>query len=116
MSAEKSGLSQEDIVTKMNELAVRFGVSLKSGDNGDSLSQATLEKWLTVNEKSRSMPLHALAIFCKVVNDTSILSAIINPLGLSLIGPVEQKKLAWAEAKMSIREQNKMIRKIEEEL
>ena len=116
LSVKKSGLSKEDIITKMNQLAGRFGVELTSGDNGGALSEATYDKWLNASEKLRSMPIHALAIFCKVIGDTSVIEAMINPMGLSLIGPIEQKKLAWAEAKMSIREQNKMIRKIEGEL
>lgn len=116
MSANKSGLSREDIVDEMNKMAGRFGVSLKSGDNGDTLSKATLDKWLSQDEKTRSMPIHALAIFCSVVGDTSVIEALLKPMGFSIIGSVERKKLAWAEAKMSIREQNRMIRKIEGEL
>lgn len=116
MSAKKSGLSRDDIATKMNELAVRFGVSLQSGDNGGPLSDDMLAKWLNKSEKTRHMPIHALGIFCRVVNDVSILEALLKPLGFSIIDNVGRKKLQWAEAKMSIRDQNRLIRKIEEEL
>lgn len=116
LSAKKSGLSKEDIIAGMNKLAVRFGVELTSGDNGGSLTEATYDKWMNASDKMRSMPIHALAIFCTVVDDTSVLEKMVQPMGLSLIGSVERKKLAWAEAKMSIRDQNRLIRKIEGEL
>jgi hypothetical protein len=117
LSADKSGLSRETIAIKMNEIACRFGISLTSSNNGGALSEDTLIKWLTVNDKeNRNMPIHALPIFCKVINDTTILEAILKPFGLSIIGPDDQKKLAWAEANLTIKHQRKKIRKLEEDL
>jgi hypothetical protein len=117
LSADKSGLSREAIAIKMNEIAIRFGISLTSSNNGGELSEAVLIKWLTVNDKeNRTMPIHALPIFCKVVGDTTVLEAVLKPFGFSIIGPEEQKKLAWAEANLTIKHQRKKIRKLEEDL
>jgi len=44
-SAKESRFSREELLDRMNDLASRYGVRLMKG-NGNSLTMATLEKWL----------------------------------------------------------------------
>lgn len=112
---KECGLSREQIVDRMNNLADQYGVRLTHG-NSKSLSFETFEKWLNPKEVSRLMPVKALPVFCAATGQCSAASVLVEPLGLRVIGSREQKMLAWAEAKMTVREQNRMIRKIEGEL
>jgi hypothetical protein len=116
LSVRKSGMSKEDIVQNMNKIAGRYGVSLRSDGNGGELSEATFEKWVNPSDNSHPIPAHALPLLCKVVNDTSVLSAMLKPFGLSIIGPDAAKKLAWAETKLNIIRQNRLMKKLESEL
>ena len=110
-----SGLSREQIVDRMNDLAERHGVCLVHG-NSRKLTIETFEKWLNPGDLDRMMPLKALPVFCAATGECSAFSAVAEPMGLRVIGEREQKMLAWAEAKMTVREQSRVMRKLEAEL
>lgn len=110
-----SKLSREQIIDRMNDLAERNGVCLAHG-NSKTLTMETFEKWLNPADLTRLMPVKALPIFCAATGQCSAFSAVTQPLGLRVIGAREQKMLAWAEAKMSVRDHTRMIRKLEGEL
>lgn len=97
-SAKKSGLSREDIVNQMNYLADQFGVELIRGKTKTPLSIDTFEKWLNPNDCSRCMPIRAIPIFCKVVNDAAVIDVIAKPLGINTITEDDKALLAWAKA------------------
>ncbi|BBO74371.1 hypothetical protein DSCW_17880 [Desulfosarcina widdelii] len=109
------GLSREQIVDRMNDLAARFGVCLVSG-NCKRLTVETFEKWLNPNELNRSIPLKALPVFCAAVERCSVIETLARPLGLRIVDDREQKLLSWAKAKMDIKEKNRIVRRIESEL
>ncbi len=106
------GLSREQIVDRMNDLAASYGVGLVSG-NGKRLTIDTFEKWLNPNDMNRQIPLKALPVFCAAVGKCSAIDVMVQPMGLRVIGDREQKLLSWAEAKMAIKEKNKIVRKLE---
>lgn len=110
-----SGLSREQIVDRMNELANRFGICLNRG-NSKRLTIEVFEKWLNPSDLSRQMPLKALPVFCAAVETCSTIDALTRPLGLRVIGDRDQKLLAWAEAKMAVKAHGRKIRKLEAEL
>jgi len=112
-AADASGLSREQIVDKMNDLASRYGVNLAS--NG-GLQLHTFEKWINPNDLSRQMPMRALPVFCAVVGDTSAMDALARPLGARVIGPEDQNLLKWARAYFKARDCRKEMRAIEGEL
>jgi hypothetical protein len=62
------------------------------------------------------MPLKALPVFCAAVEKCSTIDVLARPLGLRVIGDRDQKLLAWAEAKMAVKEHGREIRKLEAEL
>jgi len=114
-AARESGLSREQLVDRMNELAERHGVHLTRG-NGRRLTLEVFEKWLNPADLTRQMPLKALPVFCAAAGDRSALEALAAPLGLRVIGSNEQRRLEWADAKLAVKAANRRIRQIEAEL
>lgn len=112
--ALNSGMSREQLVDRMNDIAERHGVCLTHG-NSQRLTIDTLEKWLNVSDQ-RHIPVKALTVFCAAVGKSSALDVMARALGLMVVGEREQKMLAWAEAKMDVQRKTRQIRKIESEL
>ena len=108
-------LSRDEVVDQMNDLAERYGVTLVGG-NGKRLKMDTFEKWVNPQDMSRQMPLKVLPIFCAVVKDVTPFNILVLPLGAEVIGPDERQKLKWADAKLNVKRENKVIRDIEKEL
>lgn len=111
-SIEKSGLSREEVVNRMNRLAQRFGVVLSNGKS-NCLTGDAFEKWLSLDDALHNMPVRAIPIFCKAVNDPSVLEEIINPLGYQIIGDDDRKLLAWAKAYQQARRAKQTMKKLE---
>lgn len=114
-AAKNCGLSRDEIVDRMNDLAERYGVSLASG-NGKQLTRDIFEKWVNPQDTSRQVPVKALPIFCAIVKDITPFDILVKPLGAEVIGHEECRKLRWADAKLNVRKENKVIREIEKEL
>lgn len=112
-AAKRCGLSRDQIVDQMNDLAGRYGVSLVS--NG-LLKTETFEKWINPNELSRQMPMKALPVFCAVIRNYSALDILARPLGAQVIGPEDQNFLKWARAYFKARDARKVMRRIEGEM
>ncbi len=111
----ESKLSREQIVDRMNDLADRYGVSLTHG-NSKRLTIEIFEKWLNPSDITRQIPLKALPVFCAAINRHSAIDALTKSIGLRVIGDREQKLLDWAEAKLTVKEQRRKIRKLEAEI
>jgi len=113
-AAKKCGLSRDQIVDGMNDLASRYGVNLVSKKG--VLKLDTLEKWINQNDLSRQMPMKALPIFCAVVSDTSAIDVLARPVGSRVIGHGDQQLLKWAKAYFKARDARRTMRRIESEL
>lgn len=111
-AAKSSGMSREEIVDRMNRLAERFGVSL-SGGKDSRLSLDVFEKWVNTSDLSRNMPVRAIPIFCKAVNNTDVLNEIVHPLGYQVIGESDRRLLEWAKAYQKARSAKKTMKKLE---
>lgn len=109
-----SGLSREQIADKMNEVAVRYGVSLTQGSG--KLGVDTLEKWLNPTETSRAIPVKALPIFCAVTNCKTPLDVIARPIGYAVIDAEDAKLLAWAKASQKARKAQAELKRLEREI
>ena len=94
--AKKRGLSRDEIVDSMNEIAVREGMRL--GKNG--ISKDTLDGWCKDSDPGRLPSLPWLVIFCKILGTVNPIDILGRPLGSRTIGPVDAKKLAWADAEL----------------
>jgi len=112
LAARRCGLSREEIVDRMNELASRYGVNLVS--NG-GLTLNTFEKWINPNELNRQMPMKALPVFCAAVRDTLALDVIARPVGAMVIGPEDQDLLKWARAYMAARRARRTMKTLDPE-
>lgn len=107
-----SGRSREQIMDRMNALALDYGVGLVKG-NGKQLTMEAFEKWLNENDPTRPMPLKALPIFCAATGQCSVINAIAAPLGLRVIDGRKMDLLTWAEAKAANKINNRVIRQVE---
>lgn len=106
-AARDCGLSREQIVDRVNELARRFG--LKLGPRG--LSSATLDKWLDPNDAEHRLPLEAVNLLAHVLEDFSPLDVLAasHGVGLRVIGPEDAAILAAAKREEQIRELRREI-------
>ena len=111
-AAKNCGLSRDQIVARMNDLAVSYGISLVA--NG-GLTLDTFEKWINPNELNRQMPTKALPVFCAAVRDTSALDVIARPVGAMVIGPEDQNLLKWAKAYFRARHARRTMRTLDPE-
>jgi len=110
-----SGLSREEIVDGMNELAEQFGVNLIKG-SGKRLTVDTLEKWLNPNDRTRVINLKSLPIFCRIVKDNGAIVELVRPLGGMLIDEQDARLLAWAKQYHRAKEARRAMKRIEEDL
>ncbi len=116
VSAEKkSGLSREQIVDQMNDLAEQYGLRLTKG-NGRNLTIDTLEKWLNSKDRGRVINIKALPVYCLVVGSNEPIAELIKPLGGMLIGQKDAKLLAWAKQYHRAKDARQVMKKIEAEL
>jgi len=114
VSAKMCGLSRDEILERMNELARRFGVRLVKG-NGD-LGRDTFEKWLNPKALEYVPTVQALPIFSAVVGDNGGIQALVRPLGAMVIDADDVKLLEWAREYHNARKSRKRMRQIEAEL
>jgi len=112
-AVNRSGLSREQILDKMNDLSGRYGVRLVS--NG-TLRMDSFEKFLNPNDPARQIPVRALPIFCAVVKDYAALDVLARPLGATVVGPKDQNLLKWAKAYFCARDARKAMRQLENDL
>ena len=114
---ESSGLSRAEAVDRLNETAQRYGVRL-CGGNAESLTLATLEKWLNPNEPRNVPSTRALNIFCHVFGtpDPLDLLARSHGQGWRVIDGDDARLLEWARTEQEIKRLKARKRKIETEL
>jgi hypothetical protein len=110
-----TGISREQIIDKMTELAERDGIKLTNG-NAKSLSLDVFEKWLNPQASDRVIPLKALPYFCAAVKSPAPLDVIVRPLGLRVIGEKEINQLEWAKASLEVKAARRRMRKLEDSL
>lgn len=95
-AAGQSGMSRDQIVDGINNLAESEGIKVTPG-HAKILTLATLEKWLNPMEREYVPPIRALVIFCRVVGSHAPLDALVAPLGLTVIDDDQSRLLRMAE-------------------
>lgn len=114
-TAKESRFSREELLDRMNDLALRYGVRLLKG-NGNSLTMATFEKWLN-SEAMEHMPgINSLVIFCAASEDLEPMRQAIAPLGGLLIDDSEARLLQWAKEYQRAKDARNKMRKLEQDL
>ena len=111
---DASGLSRAEAVDRLNEAARRYGVRL-CGGSAETLTLATLEKWLNANEPRNVPSTRALNLFCHVFGATEPfdLLARSHGLGWRVIDAEDAKLLEWARTEREIKNLRAKKRKIE---
>lgn len=112
--ADQSGLSREQIVDRMNDLAGRYGICLVKG--AGRLNLETLNKWLNQAEPQRLPSVKALPVFCAVVKSQGALQVQAAAVGAKVIGEQEIRLLQWAQEYHKSRAARRRMRKLEEEI
>lgn len=115
LSCKESGLSREEILDRMNDLAGRYGVRLMKG-NARALTISTFEKWLNTGAMEHIPPINSLVVFCAALNDDRAVRVVLAPLGLEVIGGADSKLLLWAKEYHRAKEARKKMKKLEAEL
>ena len=114
-TAKSSGISREELLDRMNDLAERYGVRLMKG-NSSRLTMATFEKWLNPAAMEHVPGINSLLIFCAAANDIAPMTVIMAPLGVQYIDENEVKLLLWAKEYQKAKLAREKMRKLEQEL
>lgn len=114
-SAAQCGLSREQIVDRMNNIATKSGVSLTRG-NAKKIKTATLEKWLNPANMDHQPSLVAVNVFCMAVKSAAPLAAMLELHGCGVMTPEDRKLRDYAEAIIAEREARKRKKQLEMKL
>ena len=112
--AKRCGLSREQIVDRMNEIAARGGFRLNR--NARALSLDVLEKWLNPFERDYVPGHNALQAVVYATGDTEVLRVVASVQGLDLVGGEDLKILQAAKIERQIQTLKRQKRQLEQEL
>lgn len=112
--AKRCGLSRDQIVDKMNEIAAMGGYRLNR--NARTLSLDTLEKWLNPGERDYVPGHNALHAFVSATGDPEPLQVAAGIHGMSLVGDDDLKILQAAKIEREIANLKRQKRRLEQEL
>lgn len=114
-SYKECGLSMDEVLDRMNDLAGRYGVRLVRG-RGQQLSKSSLEKWLNAQDMEHLPQPNSLVIFCAAIIDNRPMQVLCAPLGGAFIDAEEVKMLSWAKEYHRAKDARKRMKKLEAEL
>ena len=113
-AAKASGLSREQIVDRMIEVADRHHIPLTTG-NARRLNVETLNKWL--NPNSDHCPLvRVLPVFCSVVRSLDPYSALIAPHGGMVIAGEDVVVYQWGRNEVALKRNKRLKQQLEAQL
>jgi len=110
---QDSGLSREQAMDKVNELAKAYGVRLIKG-NGNGVSMETWEKWLNPADETRVPPLKALPLICAALETLEPLRPLVELAGGRLVDEQDARLLDWAKAYHRAKNARQEMKKLEE--
>jgi len=113
-AAKRCGLSREQIVDKMNEIAAMGGFRLNK--NARALSLDVLEKWLNPVERDYVPSHNALHVFMMATGDSEPLRVAAGIQGFELVGGEDLKILKAAKIEREIQDLKRQKRRLEQEL
>ncbi|WP_027192850.1 hypothetical protein [Megalodesulfovibrio gigas] len=113
-AAKRCGLSREQIVDKMNEIAAIGGYRLNR--NARALTLDVFEKWLNPAERDYVPGHNAVHAFVLAVNDPEPLRVTSGLHGYELVGGEDLKILRAAKIDREIKNLKRQKRRLEQEL
>lgn len=114
-AARDSNLSREQILDRMNGIAMVAGVRLTIG-NASALSQATLDKWLNPADREHVPGILAVNVFCAAVANHAPLEAQLAAHGLEMLKAEDVFHRDYGRACLAEKEARKLKRKLESQL
>lgn len=115
LAAQKSGMSRDQIVDQMEEIARKNNIRLNQG-NAKKLSVDMLEKWLNPNAAQRIGYPEAMVVFCKAVGSVEPLAAGAAPLCAQVIDQRQAVVLEWAENQVAQKRLKKRFKELDREV
>lgn len=109
---DRSGLSRDEILDRMNALAEKYGVRLVGG-NSLRLTMDTFEKWLNPNDMGRVINVKALPVFCAATESIEPMMEMVGPLGWMIIDDDDARLLQWAKLYRQAQEAKRAMRTLE---
>jgi transcriptional regulator with XRE-family HTH domain len=113
-AVDQSGLSREQFLDELNDLAIRYGVRLSKGHG--KLSKDTFDKWLNRDALVYLPSVAAIPLICQVSGNIEIIGTLIAPLGGAAIDHEKKKTLEWALAHRDAVKARKRVRELEAQL
>jgi len=107
-------LSREEVVEAINKIAALEG--LTTGGRAQRVTVAQLDKWVAPGTRQHLIPVKYLPLFCHATNSLLPLKALAQPLGATVMGEAETKRLAWAEIEIERRRLAKEARRLAEDV
>ena len=93
LALSNSGLSRDQVVDRMNEVATKEGIR-------NSVSKAVLDGWAKDSDPKRMPSLTSMVVFCSVMGTAAPIAAMLRPLGCGVLNGEDLKLLLWAKAEM----------------
>jgi len=115
LAAVTPSMSRDQLVDRMNFIAKQTGTRLTS-ERSRLLSLATLEKWLSPNDRDHVPSLEALDVFMRAVNTVEPLAQWADTHGCTLVSPDEKPFLLYGKAKFEAKEHSRQLKRLEDEI
>jgi len=112
--AKRCGLSREQLVDRMNEIAALGGYRLNR--NARTLSVDVFEKWLNPLERDYVPGLNAIQAFVAATGDPEPIRVAAGIQGFELVGGDDLKILKAAKLDREIQNLKRQKRRLEQEL
>lgn len=110
-----AGISREQALDLVNELAQAYGVRLVKG-NGPKVTIETWEKWLNPQDETRVPPAKALPVICAALGSIKPLAALAELAGGRMIDEKDAMLLDWGRAYHKARSARIEMKKLEDSL
>lgn len=109
------GEGRKMLADRLNEIAQRAGIKL-TGGNTQSISKATLDKWLAPSDTSHPPSILALLAFCRATGNVEPIRVAVQALGLDLMTEEDKKLRDYGAAVLEMKAARKRKRRLEEDL
>jgi len=86
--------SRAEIADLMTDLCAGEGMK-------DRVAKTTVDNWTKDSAKDRMPQVQLMTVFCAALQNVEPIREMLRPLGYQVIGPEEQRILAWGKAELN---------------
>ena len=115
VAKQKGALSRDHIADALTEFSQfpDLRLSRTNGKNAQSVSKASLDKWLQPSDREHAPSLEAVVAFCLITGSIEPLRPIFDTLGVRLMSKDEELVYEFGKATLAEREAKKRKRQLE---